>query len=681
MEPESAGGPRVPHEWLSSGNDEGSPLPLSPAAPIARGKRAASLPSARALRRSALDLWLLNIAFAVVIGSSFLGHLKHLETTGPRGYLFAIAALLSTMALLTALLGLPFLAWAGVTRRVRRFGLAQAVAWAFFQVLLFADTRIYNLFGYHFNGQVWDLVFTRGSEDAVHFGWQVWLAIIGGLCGVGVLQYLVWARCLLHADVPRSEQPAWRRLLRPGLAWGVVLLPAICLEKAIYAQARLTRDREVTALARLFPFYPRLPSRDFATLVLGHDEPPMPQVESGDAALDYPRALPRVDADGARPNVLIVVLDCWRHDMLSPEVTPGLARFAEGCRRYDDHLSGGNSTRFGIFSLLYGLHGSYWFPVHAERRSPVLLDVLQQEGYECQAFTSASANYPELRATAFAGLGDGLHDEWDVEEPWQRDELAAAALVDWVRERSASGALDPWFGFLFLDSPHQTYSHPPGATPFQPSAESLNYMRISSGALREEPGLLLEVFNRYRNSVHHAGEVAAQALDELAQLGALDDTLVIVTGDHGEEFLEHGTFGHTSNFSAAQVGVPFLLRMPGLAPGVETRPTTHADVPATILEVLGADPAERANWCQGRNLLDPPGERRRVVAGWRELGLWTGEGVLRIPLSDRDAFEVEAYTPEWKLVLDDRALLDRHIEALAQLAHECRWFLRSTTGP
>lgn len=644
-------------------------------------KRHGARPEARALRRAALELWLLNIAFAIAIGSSFLAHARESSFSGWRGYLFVVAALVSTMALLTAIPGLSLLAWASVTRSARRFGIAQAVAWSVFQVLLFADTRIYNMFGYHFNGQVWDLVFTRGSEDAVHFGWEVWAAILGGLGGVSCMQYLVWSRCVLHSGTPRAAQPLWLRWLRPGLAWGVLLLPAIAVEKAIYAQARLTRDREVTDLAKLFPFYPRIASRDLATLVLGHDEPPMPRVEPSDEALAYPRAYPRIAPGGARPNVLFVVLDCWRRDMLSSEVTPGLESFAASCVRFDDHLSGGNSTRFGVFSLLYGLHGSYWFPVFAQRRSPVLIDVLQQEGYECRAFTSASANYPELRATAFAGLGDGLRDEWGVDEPWRRDELAAAALVDWQRTRAAGGERDPWFAFLFLDSPHQTYSHPPERTPFTPSAPSLNYMRISSGALREEPAELLEVYNRYRNAVAHAGAVAASALDELERTGALENTIVVVTGDHGEEFLEHGTFGHTSNFSAEQVGVPLLLRMPGLAASREARPTTHADVPATILEALGADPAERSNWCQGRNLLDPAGQRRRIVAGWHELGMWTDECILRIPLLDQDSFEIEVYSRDWRPEFDDRAMLERHADALAQLAHECRRFLAPRAEP
>src|SRR6185436_19908466 len=104
-----------------------------------------------------------------------------------------------------------------------------------------------------------------------------------------------------------------------------------------------------------------------------------------------------------------------------------------------------------------------------------------------------------------------------------------------------------------------------------------------------------------------------------------------VTGDHGEEFLECGFWGHTSNFSPQQTEVPFLLRGPGIEAGREHRPTSHVDVPATLLEFLGADPRTRAAWCLGENLLDPPEERARVLAGWSDLGLALDDQIVRIP--------------------------------------------------
>ena len=51
-------------------------------------------------------------------------------------------------------------------------------------------------------------------------------------------------------------------------------------------------------------------------------------------------------------------------------------RLVELVHEADDHLSTGNGTRFGVFGMLYGLHGSYWWPVLEARRAPVLLETL-----------------------------------------------------------------------------------------------------------------------------------------------------------------------------------------------------------------------------------------------------------------------------------------------------------------
>lgn len=628
---------------------------------------------ARLRRRAALLSWLANIALGALVGSCFLVHVPFRDL-GWRGCAFAVLGLVSTIVTLTALPGMALVLLAGRCAARRWFAPLSAFVWTAFQILLYVDTRIFNLFRYHFNGQVWDLIYTRGSQDAVHLGWQVWTLIAGGVSVGCCFQAWLWKRCLLSARGPLDSRALRGLWLRPGLVFGLVLLPVMFAEKTIYAQADLARDRHLTTLSRIFPFYPRIPAMDLASSVWGDDEPPLPVFEPPDEQLRYPLAPPRIDARGPRPNVLIVAIDCWRRDQFSREATPRLFELAQsGWRRFDDHASGGNSTRFGLFSMLYGLHGSYWFPVLAERRPPVLIDTLQQLGYDCRVWASASANYPEMRATAWSGIEAEVHDAWPVDAVWRKDELAAQGLVGWL---SAEGAqrTRPYFGFLFLDSPHQTYSHPPGATPFEPSADGINYLEIAT--LGRAPELLLSIFNRYRNAVHHADRVAADALEELERCGALDNTLVIVTGDHGEEFDEHGFYGHTSNFTPTQVAVPFLMRGPGIEPGLETRPTTHLDVACTLLEALGAERETRANWTLGRNLLDPAPDRRRVVAGWRELGLWTEDGILRVPLVDRPSFDVELYDYDWRLVADDRAGLRRQADALAQLAYECRRFLR-----
>ena len=562
---------------------------------------------------------------------------------------------------------------------MRALGALQAITWIVLQVLWYTDTRIFNIFRYHFNAHVWNLLSTEGSDDSVHLGWQVSLAIVLGLSLGSAVQYLLWRRWLLKAEELRVEDRLPQRLLRPGLMWCVVLLGGIFIEKSIYAQADLNDDKQITALGRYFPAYPKIPAQDFARDVLGLEEygsaPPRVEILP-EQRLDYPHLAPELDPAGARPNVLFVVVDCWRADMLGPELTPFLWEFRERCLQFDDHWSGGNSTRFGLFSMLYGLHGSYWFPVLAEGRSPVLLDTLSEAGYDIGAFAAADMHYPELRSTVWSQVEEGVHDMFPAETNWERDLQARAALLEWVDAREDPD--DPFFGFYLVDSPHPTYGFPPDEAPYQPIAEEINYLAMSrtTGPL---PEVLEGVFNRYRNAVHHADELIRVLVEELEQRGLLEDTLLVITGDHGEEFRENGYFGHTSNFTPEQCAVPLLLHGAGIEPGRVERPTSHVDLPATVLELLGADPSLRGAWTLGGNLLESPSqasERRRVVSAWQLLGLRTPEGqVLRVPLYDEGSFQVEVYDEDWQLVLDDDRILERERGQLERLAEQCRRFL------
>ena len=620
-------------------------------------------------RQAAFRLWMANLVVAAIVGVNYLAHVSQVDSL--KTWLFALLALVSTALALTLIPGLLFMGLAHLWRSTRGLGLCQAFVWSVFQGLLFADTRIYNIFRYHFNGQVLNLVYTRGSEDAIHLGWQVWTTIGVGLVAALALQLWYWRRMLersMHA-VRRSGR---ERVLRPAMYWAAVLLPAVFVEKTIYAHSGLTRDRQITHLARIFPLYPRLPMDGLAETVLGVEMPRAPKVELGSLALDYPHARPAVDPEGARPNVLVLVVDCLRRDRLDPEYMPNASRWASDSRRFENHLSGGNSTRFGLFSMLYGLHGSYWFPFLNQRRGPVLIDTLAELDYEFGIFGSASMNYPELRDTIWAGIPDDVHDTFPSREAWERDGEAADALIEWLTERAESDA--PFFGFLLLDSPHQTYSHPPGLTPFTPSSPDLDYLEMTKND-GPEPDELEAVRNRYNNAVFYSDQVVGRILEAVDASGLSDDTIVVLTGDHGEEFREHGFFGHTSAYTLEQVAVPFLMKGPGIEAGSETRPTSHLDFAPTLLELMGANPAGRDQWTLGANLFDPPLERRRVIGGWNELGVWTPDGILRVPLSLFE-FDIELYDYDWRHQPDDASVLAGEAETLEALGAACNRFLR-----
>ena len=105
----------------------------------------------------------------------------------------------------------------------------------------------------------------------------------------------------------------------------------------------------------------------------------MQTVDAGSGLL-YPREELKFSNPPKPLNVLMIVVDSWRYDMLQPDVTPNIWKFAGGSWVFNQHNSAGNCTRFGIFSLFYGLYGTYWHSFLAEQRGPVLIKELKKTG-------------------------------------------------------------------------------------------------------------------------------------------------------------------------------------------------------------------------------------------------------------------------------------------------------------
>lgn len=632
-------------------------------------------PQARKVERSlragaSARVWIANIALCALICTLYLPHAPRPDSLA--AWLALVLQLGSSAVTLALAPGLLLILAAWVAPWPRLLGAMSALVWSLFQLALLVDTRIYGIFRYHFNGLVWNVITTPGADEAVHIDATEWLAVAA--VGVGLLaaEVLGYALILRRLRARQSNGQRAPRLARPSWVWSIVLLPIVLADKAVFAHADVVRNRKVLASSQLFPFYQRVTVKRFLRergwIELAERE----QVElpEGDLLLDYPRAMPALGPQAAETSIVLIAVESLRGDMLAPQTMPNLSALAERGRVFQDHLSGGNATRFGLFTLLYGLHGPYWRAIYSEHRSPVLVDALLAAGHEMLVLTSASMDYPEFRSTAWVRIEDAVEDRLTSERPGARDDGVAERFEEWLAERAETER--PFFAFLQLDAPHQDYSFPAEHRVFRPFANRLRYMDIASGAAPDE---VAGLFNRYRNSVHYVDSIIARLRAALESNGYAGRTLFLVTGDHGQEFFENGYFGHTSNFTREQTHVPLVLLGPGVEPGVETRPTSHVDVPCTLLELLGADPALRAEWSLGRSLLDPDPERRRIVSGWDDAGLIAPGGIVRVPFQGYGGL-LEACDARWKPLADEDALIDAEGPALLELALECRRFLR-----
>jgi glucan phosphoethanolaminetransferase (alkaline phosphatase superfamily) len=153
------------------------------------------------------------------------------------------------------------------------------------------------------------------------------------------------------------------------------------------------------------------------------------------------------------------------------------------------------------------------------------------------------------------------------------------------------------FSVLHLDSPHYPYQEPQEHAVFSPSLSDSDRGR-SLGEIRaslSEPQLHSRVVNSYDNSLRFADENIDQVFSELSRLGILDDSLVIVTSDHGEAFGEHDSGFHGTTLYEEQVRVPLILRIGKniTAPkelGEGTRVTGLIDLIPSTLHALGLGP-------------------------------------------------------------------------------------------
>jgi hypothetical protein len=379
---------------------------------------------------------------------------------------------------------------------------------------------------------------------------------------------------------------AVRRRYRPGTwlasAWALVFLAT----QSWHVWADATYDVRITAQSDLFPFYhPRTAKRLLRTLELLEPVGPQParwrELSAAERPLLYPPEAMHCTPSAAPPNVLLVVVDAWRADQLNPLTTPALDVFARDATVFAHHISASNTTRFGIFSMFYGLTGNDWFPILRTHTPPVLMQEIVAQRYDIVVLASAPLVQPEFDRTVFSGI-EGVRLRTPGEWPHQRDRRITADMIQFLKARTSASA--PFFGFLWYNSAHAFDFPPDEIEPFRPSASAINYVTLHR---RTDP---TPYFNRYRNALHFIDGEIARVLAALKASGELDDTLILITGDHGQEFNDTGKnyWGHNSNFSPYQVHVPLIARWRNWPTGIVSDMTSHYDLPATLLsEALG----------------------------------------------------------------------------------------------
>jgi arylsulfatase A-like enzyme len=318
---------------------------------------------------------------------------------------------------------------------------------------------------------------------------------------------------------------------------------------------------------------------------------------------------PRGGGADSRPNVLLIVIDTLRWDHVGSygaerDTTPALDRLAGDGVRFERAYAPSGWTNPSIATLFTGLHPSSHTVTSLDRRLPdaveTLAEILAANGYATSGVVSSRHIGPKH------GFDQGF-DTFSTREARGHEHASTQGVTLQAMEQlERLSATSPFLLFVHYLDPHYTYLRHPeigfaaeakgrlvGGEPIYALREWMDDMTD------EELEFLKSV---YDEEVRFTDDGIGQLLERLRQLGLEEETLIVVTADHGEEFLGHGWLGHTRTLYEELVRVPLIVRAPegSLRGAVVREPVSLVALAATVLDVVGIDPADFP--FQGRSL-------------------------------------------------------------------------------
>lgn len=341
-------------------------------------------------------------------------------------------------------------------------------------------------------------------------------------------------------------------------------------------------------------------------------------------------------AEEKPPSIILVMIDTLRADYLGAygfdgRISPNLDALAGESILFEQCYSQAPWTKPAIATLFTGLDpvvhkvlthaGRYGEPnaqgqrqIDTDALAPgarTLAELLQGSGYETVAFVGN----PWIQKNHGFGQGFDVYDE-----RFRGNTVTADALVgpatQWVRNRAGD---KPYFLYLHLMDVHDPYDAPESdvaAVRGSPSLETdrrLTLEQLPQGQLRKMRAMKLpwaesdavfelrEWRTRYAAGVHAVDRRLARFLGDLRAMGELDEAVLVITADHGEELFEHKDWAHGKNIFDHQLHIPLMVRMPGGDRGGRrvSQMVALADIMPTLAAIGGA---EALGGLQGRDL-------------------------------------------------------------------------------
>lgn len=323
-------------------------------------------------------------------------------------------------------------------------------------------------------------------------------------------------------------------------------------------------------------------------------------------------------ASAERPNVVVLLVDALRADHLGVygyprETSPAIDAFARDAVVFEQAISQSTFTKTSIASLFTGRapyeHGVYWGDRRTagggltsdalSERETTLAEALRTRDYLTAAWVQNSHLRPHM------GFAQGFVD--------YRDQQGDAARIDrrFLAWLSGPARFERFFAYLHYIDLHDPYlPDPPHDTMFGGSGaaayEGIDldewgaYLEgVRSGRI-DLPEERVEAFRAlYDGQIRYLDQRVGRLLEELRERGLYDDSVIVLTSDHGDAFMEHGFISHSAAPYDELARVPLIVKLPGSrhAGRRVERQVRLIDLAPTVLDLTGAPRPRRMSGC------------------------------------------------------------------------------------
>lgn len=523
---------------------------------------------------------LFNIIFAFILGSRYLLVADWPASLAGRIYAYTSWVGHFSFIVFAAYLLIIFpLTFVVMSQRLMRF-LSAIFATAGLTLVL-VDSAVFSRFHLHLNPVVWELVINPDQSEMAR-DWQLMFISVPAIFLVEML-FATWSWQKLRSLNRRSF----------GKPVAMVLITAFFASHLMYIWADANFYRPITMQRANLPLSYPMTARRFLEKhgLLDAQEYQRRLVQQGNPealTVAYPLSDISFRDAGTRQNLLLITLD-GVNQASSSKTLPTLDQFAQENVNFTQHYSAGDDADSGLFGLFYGISPTYMDGVLAARMPSTLINALSSQGYQFGLFASDGFRSPLLRQALLA----------DYSLPAaaaQTNAQTTAQWQNWLSKQKPEGA--PWFSWIAWNGLDRA----------------------------DDKGVVSS--RRYKQTAASVDQQIQSVLATLRDKGLLDNTVVVITAQHGV-VLDNQE--HAGDRAALQV--PLVVHWPNTPAQSVQKLTDHQDIMTTLMQRLLHVSTSPADYSQGEDLF--AAERRH---NW---------------VASMDDKRLVITTPETTLVLDN----------------------------